>query len=108
MFINHEHGVGGQNPVLAVWRVEDGLSEGGSRWCDSLGAINRSRFGGWFRARAKEEGMKGGGASAAGMRPKKWASPSCVHCLLLCPSVGKLWGIEWAVEGRWGVQGFAG
>ena len=51
--------------------MEDGLSEGGSRWCDSLGAINRSRFGGWFRARAKEEGMKGGGASAAGMRPRK-------------------------------------
>ena len=71
MFINHEHGVGGQNPVLAVWRVKDGLSEGGSRWCDSLGAINRSRFGGWFRARVKEAGMKGGGESAEEMRPKE-------------------------------------
>ena len=38
-----------------------GLSEGGSRWRDRLGAINRSRFGGWFRARVKEEGMTGGG-----------------------------------------------
>ena len=51
--------------------MKDGLSECGSRWCDSLGAINRSRFGGGLRARAKEEGMKGGGESAAGMRPKK-------------------------------------
>ena len=106
--LNLEHGLGWQIWFWVVWRVEDGLSEGGSRWCDSLGAINRSRFGGWFRARAKEEGMKGGGASAAGMRPKKWASPSCVHCLLLYPSVGKLWGIEWAVEGGWGLRGFVG
>ena len=51
--------------------MEDGLSEGGSRWCDSLGANNRSRFGGGHRARANEEGMKGVDESVAGMRPKK-------------------------------------
>ena len=47
-----------------------GLSEGGGRWCGSLGANSRSRFGGWFRAGAKNEGMKGGGESAAEMRPR--------------------------------------
>ena len=45
--------------------------------------------------RGKKRGDEGWGEVRRECGQRKWNSLSCAHGFLLCPSVGRLWGIGW-------------